>query len=125
MVGRGGGKVKDGSPAGRDASDPARVDFLAMIREMDSTLDQGRIDAFKATFATMLASMRSCFRAEENHLSEQGHPAAAEHAVEHKVLLHMAGHVAKMTAVTSDLGYLKFSLRSIASLLAEHAVRDE
>jgi hypothetical protein len=125
VVGRDGGKVKDGSPAGGDASEPAREDFLAMIRAMDSTLDHGGIDGFRASFAAMLASMRCRFKVEEDLLLDSQNPAAAEHAVEHKVLLHMANHVAKMTATTSDLHHLKFSLRSIASLLAEHALRDE
>ena len=117
--------MNGGVPAGGGASDDARVDFLAMIRAMDASLDQDGVDGFRAAFLAMLASMRTRFKAEEEGLADSRNPAAAEHAVEHKVLLHMANHVAKMSAVTSDLHYLRFSLRSIASLLAEHAVRDQ
>ncbi len=101
------------------------LDFLAMIRRMEAILENGGVDRFREAFTAMLADMRASFRAEERRLVEDSHPAAAEHAVEHKVLLHMANHVAKMASVTADMQYVKFSFRSIAALLSEHLVRDQ
>lgn len=101
------------------------LDFPATIRRMEAILDNGGVDRFREAFVGMLADMRACFRAEEERLADDAHPAAAEHAVEHKVLLHMASHVAKMTAVTADVQYVKFSFRSIAALLSEHLLRDQ
>lgn len=99
--------------------------FAEMARRMEAILDEGGIERFREAFSGMMSEMRTSFRSEERRLSDDAHPAAAEHAVEHKVLLHMANHVAKMTAVTTDIQYVRFSFRSIAALLAEHAVRDE
>lgn len=105
---------------GNDEIDAQHKEFLEKIARVSKLIEDGEAQEIKDAATAMVALLKVHFDTEERIFEATPYPQAAEHAVEHRVLLHIATHARKMIIGSNESKYLRLSLRFLAQSMVEH-----
>jgi hemerythrin-like metal-binding protein len=103
--------------------DAQHRDFLEKVARAARLVDSGETAAVAPAIAAAVGSLKAHFAAEEALFSDTSYTHAAEHEIEHRVLLHLAAHINKTAIRLADPVVLKLALRHLAQAAVEHFVQ--
>lgn len=94
--------------------------FFSQLRELLVCTETGPLSEVRSAVATLIAELITHFDHEEAVFGETAYPDASSHAVEHRILLHMAQEVSGEVSRSSNLCYLRLSVEQMAQVIIQH-----
>ena len=110
---------------GNDEIDGQHRDFLDKLERVSRLVVEGGSKEIGEAATVMVVLLKIHFETEERIFGGTAYPKAQEHAVEHRVLLHLACHAKKMIDESEDHTYCRLSLRYLAQSMLEHLLETD